>query len=50
MHNMTSHFCLATPISYKGDKISHLSCLVFKIWCRTDDRQMTDVMTYNVQA
>jgi len=32
MQNLTSYSCSATPISYKGDGISHLSFLVFKIW------------------
>jgi len=29
VQNVTSYSCLATPISYKGDEISHLSRLVF---------------------
>jgi len=38
VQNMTSYSCLATRLSYKGDEILLLSCLVFEIWRGTDDR------------
>jgi len=36
-----SLFVQNLTISYKGDEISHVSCIVFEIWCRTD-RETTD--------
>jgi len=38
VQNLMSYSCSATPISYKGNKISRLSHLVFKIWHGTDRR------------
>jgi len=34
-----SDSCSLTPISYKGDKTSRVSRVVYKIWRGTDDRQ-----------
>jgi len=45
VQNLMSYSCLVTPISYKGDGISHISRLAFKIWCRIDRRQTTDAAT-----
>jgi len=39
VQNLTSYSCSATPISYKGDEISRVSCLVFEIWRGTDGRR-----------
>jgi len=40
MQNLMSYSSSATLISYKGDEISHLSCLVLQTWHGTDRRQM----------
>jgi len=39
---MMSYSCSLTPISYMGNKILHVSCVVSKIWRGTDRRQTTD--------
>jgi len=38
MQSLVTYSCLATPIFYKGDKISRLSCLVFWRGSDRDDR------------
>jgi len=42
VQDLTSYSCLATRISYKDDKILHLSRLVFETWCRTDQKKTDD--------
>ena len=51
VQNLTSYSCSATPIFYKGDEISRLTCLMTEIWHGTDVTTETEgSYAYGVQA